>query len=172
MLRLAPRIGHGFASISLSRYVALYGQQDLDRSLDAEVPDTRFGVGIRDPAFPCRRFRPRTLAEMRKWAEDENEHVRRLASEGPRPRLPWSFQLKDPDRRPAPTGPDPRGAEGRPSPYVRKSMASHLNTSARTIPTCSSSASRDGTCDDRHTAWIVRRALRTLIKKGDAARWR
>lgn len=93
--KLAPRIGHGFASITLSEFVSLYGLRQFDLSLDALKFFTRFGSS----EFAIRHFLvadfDRAIAAMYRWAEDENEHVRRLASEGSRPRLPWSFQLKN-----------------------------------------------------------------------------
>ena len=106
--KLAPRIGHSFAAITLSEFVALYGQNHFDLSLKALKFFTRFGSS----EFAIRHFLvadfDRTIAAMRRWADDENEHVRRLASEGSRPRLPWSFQLKKLIADPSPTGTYPR----------------------------------------------------------------
>ncbi|WP_204348039.1 hypothetical protein, partial [Stenotrophomonas maltophilia] len=81
---LAPRIRHGFASIVLPEYVALYGQDHFDESMAALQYFTRFGsseFAIRH--FLLRDF-TRTLAVMETWSLDDNEHVRRLASEGAR----------------------------------------------------------------------------------------
>lgn len=166
--RLAPRIGHSFAAISLSEYVALYGQDHRARSLEALKLLTRFGSS----EFAVRHFLvadfDRTLAEMRKWAEDDNEHVRRLASEGSRPRLPWSFQLKNLIADPSPTGPILDALKADPSLYVRKSVANHLNDIGKDHPDLLVGCVTGWDRDDRHTAWIARHALRTLIKKGDA----
>jgi 3-methyladenine DNA glycosylase AlkC len=165
---LAPRIGHGFASIALPEYVALYGRGDFERSLDALKFLTRFGSS----EFAIRHFLiadfERTLVEMRKWAEDENEHVRRLASEGSRPRLPWSFQLRNLIADPSPTGPILEALKADPSLYVRKSVANHLNDIGKDHPGLLVERVSAWDRDDRHTAWIVRHALRTLIKQGDA----
>lgn len=165
--QLAPRIGHSFAAISLSEYVALYGQRHADRSLDALKFLTRFGSS----EFAIRHFLvadfDRTLAEMRRWAGDDNEHVRRLASEGSRPRLPWSFQLKNLVANPAPTGPILEALKADPSLYVRKSVANHLNDIGKDHPDRLVEQVSAWDRGDRHTAWIVRHALRTLVKKGD-----
>lgn len=165
---LGPRVGHSFAAISLSEYVALYGRDHAARSLDALKFLTRFGSS----EFAIRHFLiadfDRTLAVMRRWADDKNEHVRRLASEGSRPRLPWSFQLKNLIADPAPTGPILDALKADPSLYVRKSVANHLNDIGKDHPDrLVERVSGWGTAE-RHTAWIVRHALRTLIKKGDA----
>ena len=165
---LAPRIGHGFASITLSEFVALYGQKHFDLSLDALKFFTRFGSS----EFAVRHFLVadfgRTIAVMRQWAEDENEHVRRLASEGSRPRLPWSFQLRNLIADPSPTAPILEALKADPSLYVRKSVANHLNDIGKDHPDLLVERVSGWDLSDKHTAWIVRHALRTLIKKGDA----
>jgi 3-methyladenine DNA glycosylase AlkC len=165
--KLAPRIGHGFASITLSEFVALYGHKHFDLSLDALKFFTRFGSS----EFAIRHFLvadfDRTIAAMYRWAEDENEHVRRLASEGSRPRLPWSFQLKNLIADPSPTAPILEALKADPSLYVRKSVANHLNDIGKDHPDLLVERVSGWDLSDKHTAWIVRHALRTLIKKGD-----
>lgn len=165
---LAPRIGHGFASIALSEFVALHGRNHFDLSLDALKFFTRLGSS----EFAIRHFLvadfERTIAVMRRWAEDENEHVRRLASEGSRPRLPWSFQLKNLVADPSPTGPILETLKADPSLYVRKSVANHLNDIGKDHPDLLVERVSGWNLDEKHTAWITRHALRTLIKKGDA----
>lgn len=166
--KLAPRIGHGFAAITLPEFVALYGRNHFDLSLDALKFFTRFGSS----EFAVRHFLiadfDRTIAAMRQWAADENEHVRRLASEGSRPRLPWSFQLKNLVADPSPTAPILEALKADPSPYVRKSVANHLNDIGKDHPDLLIARVSGWDRDDSRTAWIVRRAMRTLIKKGDA----
>ena len=71
----------------LPDYVGVYGREHFDESLAALRYLTRFSSG----EFAIREFLrldlPRALAMMERWSRDENEHVRRLASEGCRPRL-------------------------------------------------------------------------------------
>jgi 3-methyladenine DNA glycosylase AlkC len=70
-----------------------------------------------------RRDLHRTLRVMGTWSRDEDEHVRRLASEGCRPRLPWSLKLGALIADPAPVGPILDNLRADPSAYVRKSVA-------------------------------------------------
>ena len=165
---LAPRVGHNFAAITLSEFVAIYGQKHFDLSLDALKFFTRFGSS----EFAIRHFLvadfDRTIAVMRDWAEDCNEHVRRLACEGSRPRLPWSFQLKNLVADPSPTVPILERLRADPSVYVRKSVANHLNDIGKDHPDILVERVSGWDVGDKHTAWIVRHALRTLIKKGDS----
>lgn len=164
---LAPRINHNFAAIILPEYVALHGEKHFEASMQALAFFTRFGSSefavrhflVRDPE--------RTLAVMRRWAEDENEHVRRLASEGSRPRLPWSFQLKPLMADPSLAFPILEKLKGDPSAYVRKSVANHLNDISKDHPDWLLDRLSGWSLDDKNTAWIVKHALRTLIKKGD-----
>jgi len=164
---LAPRIGHGFASIALPEFVALYGQKHFKQSLDALKFFTRFGSS----EFAVRHFLvadfDRTLRAMRRWADDDNEHVRRLASEGSRPRLPWSFQLKNLVVDPSPTAPILDTLKADPSLYVRKSVANHLNDIGKDHPGTLIECVSGWDGEDKRTAWIIRHALRTLIKKGE-----
>ncbi|MGE0502747.1 MAG: DNA alkylation repair protein [Rhizobiaceae bacterium] len=166
---LAPRVGHSFAAIALSEYVALYGRNHFDRSMQALRHLTRYGSS----EFAIRHFLvgdfDRTLAVMRDWADDDNEHVRRLASEGSRPRLPWSFQLKNLIVDPSPTMPILEALRADGSPYVRKSVANHLNDIGKDHPAALIERVSGWDRGDPRTAWIVRHALRTLIKKGEPA---
>jgi len=164
---LAPRINHNFASIALPEYVSLYGQDHFDLSMRALRHLTRFGSS----EFAIRSFLardlPRTLAVMEEWTRDDNEHVRRLASEGCRPRLPWSFQLKELIADPEPVATILDALQRDDSLYVRKSVANHLNDIGKDHPDWMLDRVSGWPRDDARTAWIVRHALRTMIKNGD-----
>jgi len=164
---LAPRINHGFASMVLPEYVALYGHDHFDLSMEALAFFTRFGSS----EFAIRHFllrdQARTLAMMERWSKDENEHVRRLASEGCRPRLPWSFQIKALMADPSPVASILENLKSDPSLYVRKSVANHLNDITKDHPDWVFDKIADWNQQDPRTAWIMKQALRTLIKKGD-----
>lgn len=164
---LAPRINHGFASIALPEYVALYGHDHFDLSMEALRDLTRFGSS----EFAIRPFLARdlgrTLGVMERWADDGNEHVRRLASEGCRPRLPWSFQLKELTADPQPVAGILDALKHDPSLYVRKSVANHLNDITKSHPAWVLDRLAAWPMSNPHSKWIARHALRTLIKKGD-----
>jgi 3-methyladenine DNA glycosylase AlkC len=75
-----------------------------------------------------------SFATLAVWASDPSAHVRRLVSEGSRPRLPWGLQLKALIRDPSPTLPLLRALQDDPSGYVRRSVANHLNDIAKDHP--------------------------------------
>ncbi len=68
------------------------------------------------------------------WAEDENPHIRRLVSEGTRPRLPWAGWLTQFIEDPGPTLALLEKLKDDPSEYVRRSVSNHLNDIAKDHP--------------------------------------
>ncbi|MES2189798.1 MAG: DNA alkylation repair protein [Pseudomonadota bacterium] len=165
--KLAPRINSGFVTLVLPDYVGLYGHEDFDTSMDALKFFTAFGSSEFAIREFLRRDAQRTLAVMKTWARDENEHVRRLASEGSRPRLPWSFRLDALMADPEMAAPILEKLKADDSLYVRKSVANHLNDITRLHPEWVLQKLEGWPLDKPQTAWIARHALRTLIKQGD-----
>jgi 3-methyladenine DNA glycosylase AlkC len=104
------------------------------------------------------------------WVHDESAHVRRLVSEGSRPRLPWGLQLKSLVRDPSPTLPLLRALQDDGSEYVRRSVANHLNDIAKDHPALVARWLHEHlpTAGPGRRA-LLRHASRTLIKAGDAA---
>ncbi len=102
LLKKAAPLVKGFEAMSLPDYVELYGTEYLEISLQALLHFTKYSSS----EFAIRPFLDRepekVMDFMGKCAEDEHENVRRFASEGCRPRLPWAMALpkfkKNPDR--------------------------------------------------------------------------
>ncbi|OZC57897.1 DNA alkylation repair protein [Rhodococcus sp. 06-621-2] len=110
----------------------------------------------------------RTLQAALTWTSHEDEHVRRLATEGTRPFLPWARRVKALTARPDATVPILDALYRDESEYVRRSVANHLNDLSRTDPTLVVTTARRWTeAPDDNTPRLVRHALRTLVKKGD-----
>lgn len=166
--KLAPTFRHNFASMTLSDFVGLYGRapEHRTRSYEALKFYTQFGSS----EFAIREFLKLdltgTLAVMLRWADDDNDHVRRLASEGSRPRLPWSFRLDAIVKDPALTAPILQKLIKDPSLYVRKSVGNHLNDISKDHPEWLIAWLGEQDLQHPHVKWIANRALRTLIKQG------
>jgi len=109
----------------------------------------------------------RMMARMLAWSKHENEHIRRLASEGCRPQLPWAIALAAFKKDPAPILPILEQLKADPSLYVRKSVANNLNDISKTHPELVVRIAKDWYGKNEHTNWIVKHACRTLLKKGD-----
>ncbi|WP_432769051.1 MAG: DNA alkylation repair protein [Sphingopyxis sp.] len=164
---MAPQLTRGFQAVAVTEFVARQGLGDFDRSLAALSNLTRYGTA----EFAIRPFltqdADRALATMAKWALDDNEHVRRLASEGSRPRLPWGAGVPALKADPVRAAPILEVLRADPSLYVRKSVANHLNDIAKDRPDWLVDRLAAWPQGDARTDWIVRHALRTLIKRGD-----
>ncbi|MFJ5228656.1 DNA alkylation repair protein [Kitasatospora sp. NPDC088391] len=112
----------------------------------------------------------RTLAAARAWSASPDPAVRRLASEGTRPRLPWARQVPALTAAPGVTVPILDALRHDPDEVVRRSVANHLNDLSRLDPAlATATAARWAADPDAATASVVRHAMRTLIKDGDPA---
>jgi 3-methyladenine DNA glycosylase AlkC len=110
------------------------------------------------------------FATLARWSQDPSAHVRRLVSEGSRPRLPWGMQLKTLIRDPSPTLPLLRALQDDESDYVRRSVANHLNDIAKDHPALVARWLQEHLPNaPAERRALLRHASRTLIKAGDAA---
>lgn len=164
--KLAPRLGHAFVSIFLCDFVATFGREEFDFSMDALSFFTTFGSA----EFAVRPFiaadQKRALQIMLRWAGHPDENVRRLASEGSRPRLPWGMRLTALVRDPAPTLPIIEALKDDDAIYVRKSVANHLNDITKDHPDFVLQLLEGWDLGRPHLRWIAKHACRTLIKRG------
>lgn len=164
----APRAGGSFMNMGLCDFVASFGLHDPAASLAALQRLTPHGTA----EFAIRPFLRQdlagTLRTMARWTADGDEHVRRLASEGCRPRLPWSFRLDALVADPTPAAEILRALRADDALYVRRSVANHLNDITKDHADWVFAHVADWDLDDARSAWIVKHALRSRIKQGDA----
>jgi 3-methyladenine DNA glycosylase AlkC len=157
----------GYTALVFPDFVSQFGKDDLKTSLDALKYFTQFGSS----EFAIRAFLKsdfdKTLKTMYAWSEDENVHVRRLASEGSRPRLPWSFKLEAIIQKPSLTAPILENLKSDEELYVRKSVANHLNDFSKDSPEYLLRLIKPWDKTNAHTAWIIKRGCRSLLKAGN-----
>lgn len=147
-----------------------HGLEDhRDRALDLLYAATqRFSMEFYIRSF-LNRWPHETLARLAVWARDDNYHVRRLVSEGTRPRLPWakSVTLETAQRVPF-----LNVLHADPTRYVTRSVANHLNDITKTDPDLVLDHLKQwqakGAQSEKELGWMARHALRTLIKAGHA----
>ncbi len=159
----------GWALLPVNQFVSERGLGHFDLSLallKALTPHFTAEFGIR-------RFihaeQDRALAEISGWVTDTNHHVRRLASEGTRPRLPWAMRLPALVKDPQPILPILIALLDDPEDYVRRSVANSLNDIAKDHPPLVADFVErhiEGASAERRQ--LLRHASRTLLKKGDA----
>ncbi len=158
----------GLRLMSIPAFVERFGAEHPEASLDAMPIITRYSsceFAIRPLLL---RHPQLTMARLQDWATDSDEHLRRLASEGSRPRLPWGAQLTDFIADPAPTLALLERFKDDPSLYVRRSAANHLNDIGKDHPELllarMAAWSKDA---GKERLWLINHALRTLVKRGD-----
>ena len=154
-----------------SMYIASHGLQHLPEALHAQHALTqRFTAEFSLRPF-LQQHTQATLAHLALWAGDDNAHVRRAVSEATRRRLPWAARLPDFVRDPSPVLPLLARLRDDPSAYVRRSVANHLNDIGKDHPDLLTNLARQWLDDAPVPASrqaLLRHALRTAIKRGDA----
>lgn len=157
----------GFAVMTFTSFVSRNGLDKPDFSLDALSEMTKRFSSEFDVRVFYRDHAELTLAKTHEWARSDNVHVRRLASEGSRPRLPWGIRLHDFVADPSPVLPVLETLRDDPSEYVRRSVANNLNDIAKDHADLVAGLAvdwLDGATAARRR--LVKHACRTLIKDG------
>lgn len=166
--RAAPQMGaYGFQNLVFSDYVEVYGLDDWDAAMRALEQFTQ----MISAEFAIRpfivRYPERTLARMLEWARSDNVHLRRLASEGCRPRLPWGIALNALKADPAPILPILEQLKCDKAETVRRSVSNNLNDISKDNPDVVIDVLRRWQAyETREMRWITEHALRGLIKAG------
>lgn len=149
-------------------YVTENGLDDFDISMQAHYQLTqRFTSEFAIRPF-IQRYPDRCLALFKKWASDSNLHVRRLVSEGTRPRLPWASRLPEFIQDPTPVIELLELLKDDTELYVRRSVANNLNDIGKDHPELLADIAKrwlKGASKDRE--WLVKHALRSAIKRGE-----
>lgn len=150
-------------------FVEVYGQDE--RHWDLSVAALERYTVLASAEFAVRPFilnqTRRMMRQMAAWARHDSEHVRRLASEGCRPLLPWGQALRCFQKDPSPVLAVLELLKADPSPYVRKSVANNLNDLSKTHPDLIVALAKDWHGHHPHTDWIVKHGCRTLLKRGN-----
>lgn len=160
-------VSSGFAYWPYLHFVEEYGGEHFDASMNAIHHLTqRFSAEFAIRPFLAAEPK-RTLERIRTWLDDPSVHVRRLCSEGTRPLLPWGLRLKEFQAEPMQTAFILDHLLDDPELFVRRSVANHLNDHAKTHPDyVVKVAKRWKRKKSAERQWVVRHALRTLVKRG------
>lgn len=158
-----------FLYLPHTMYVADYALDHFDAAMRAQhLLTQRFTAEFSIRPF-IEKYPERTLALLRTWTRDPSPHVRRLVSEGTRPRLPWAPRLRALQKNPHPALELLELLKDDPELYVRRSVANHLNDIGKDHSQLLNTTARRWLKDaGPERAWIVRHALRSAIKRGDA----
>lgn len=151
----------------LSGFVEQYGLDDYETSVNAIEEITQF-TSCESSVRPfIIKYPDDMIKQMLAWSKHEHWSVRRLASEGCRPRLPWSMALPDLKRNPAPIIPILENLKNDTSEIVRKSVANNLNDIAKDNPQTVIDLVRKWQGKSKDTDWVIKHGCRTLLKQGN-----
>jgi len=157
----------GLEFIFLPDYVEVFGQDDFETSMFAIKEITQFVTC----EFAIRPFiiehQIAVISHLYNWSNHPNEDVRRLASEGCRPRLPWSVALPYLKKNPITILPILDNLKNDPSEYVRRSVANSLNDIAKDNPQIVVKLAKRWKGKTEQTDKLIKHACRSLLKEGN-----
>ena len=155
--------------IFLPDYIEQYGLDHFDLSMRAIEESTKL-VSAEFAIRPfIKKYPSQTMAMMLKWSTHPHAAVRRLSSEGCRPRLPWGMGLPLLKEDPSPILPILENLKNDPSDSVRRSVANNLNDIAKDHPDIALRIAKKWKGISPEADWIVRHGCRTLLKRGHEA---
>ncbi len=152
---------HYYWMLPIGKFVQEYGAEHFDSSIKAIEEITKRNTGEYAIRPYIRRYPAETLKVMEQWAKSPNFHLRRLASEGLRPKLPWASKLDTFIQNPMPVFRILEMLKEDEIMFVKKSVANHLTDWIKVnreavMPLIE----RWKTSENKHTQWIVKRATR------------
>ncbi len=149
-------------------YIEHFGRADFETSVNAMERITQFT----SCEFAVRPFYlnypKQMLAQTMKWAKHSDHRVRRLASEGCRPRLPWAMAIPYLKKDPSPILPILKLLKDDPAEWVRRSVANNLNDVSKDHPEIIISLAKEWIGRNPHLDWVIKHGSRTLLKQGNA----
>jgi 3-methyladenine DNA glycosylase AlkC len=159
----------GFIIMSQCRFVSRYGLDYFDLSMNALYEMTKRFSAEGDIRFFIDRYPEMSLSLLSDWTEDPNCHVRRLVSEGTRPRLPLAGRIARFQKDPEPVLILLEKLKNDPVRYVQRSVANNLNDISKDNPECVIKKLKEWKKSaDSGIQWIISHALRSLIKAGNS----
>lgn len=165
VLAVAPKFT-GYPGTVFPTIVEMFGIEHPIESIKALKELTAYSTS----EFAIRPFLkkyPETIQTLLAWSSDENYHVRRLASEGCRPLLPWAMKLEQYVRDPQPLIPILENLKNDEEDYVYRSVANNLNDISKHHPALVLKLCTQWMNDSKTTRWVAKHALRTLLKSGN-----
>jgi len=167
VLKVVSKDFSSFEAMFFQDFVEVYGLDDFENSIKAlEVftIDSSSEFAIRQFIL---KYEDETMSQMKLWTKSSNEHLRRLASEGCRPRLPWAIALPKYKKEPKKVLEILELLKNDSSKYVQKSVANNLNDISKDNPNLVINFVKENLGVSKQLDWICKHASRTLLKKGD-----
>ena len=152
----------------LDNFVEQFGVDDYETSIKAIERITQFT----SCEFSVRpfiiKYPGKMMKQMLAWSKHEHWGVRRLSSEGCRPRLPWAMALPNLKENPAPIIPILENLKNDKSRFVRLSAANNLNDIAKDNPETVIALAKKWQGKSENVDWVIKHGCRTLLKQGNS----
>lgn len=159
---------NGFIVVASTNYVAKYGIDYFDTSMAALYEMTKRFSSEGAIRFFIQKYPNKCFELFREWVKDENVHIRRLVSEGLRPRLPWAIRLQEFVKDPTPIVEFLDLLKSDKYLYVRRSVANNLNDISKDHPQIVITLLKGWKeKSSKEMDWLIKHALRTLVKQGN-----
>jgi 3-methyladenine DNA glycosylase AlkC len=155
-----------FTYLCIPDYIEVYGLEHYTASVKAIERITQF-ISCEFAVRPfILKHGDRMLQQMIKWGNHKSEKVRRLASEGCRPRLPWAVALPALKKDPSPILPLLEKLKDDKAEWVRRSVANNFNDISKDNPEVVLALFKKWHGKSKETDWVIKHGSRTLLKQG------
>src|SRR5574344_2580681 len=147
-------------------FVEVFGLDDFEvsmKALELFTIDSSSEFAIRQFII---KYEDNTINQMKLWTKSKNEHIRRLSSEGCRPRLPWAVALPNFKKNPQKIFEIIELLKNDSSKYVQKSVANSLNDISKDNPKIVAQFVKKKLNISKNLDWICKHGSRTLLKTG------
>ncbi len=166
LIKIAPELD-ALHNWIMTDYVRIHGVNYFEESINALKELTKYGTSEFAIKVFINRYTDKMIPILNEWAIDDNEHVRRLAAEGSRPRGVWVEHIDEFKKDPKPVLDLLEKLKADPSLYVRKAVANNLNDISKEHPKTVIRISKRWKKDkNKLTDWIIKHGCRSLIKQG------
>ncbi len=154
---------HFYWLMPVGKFIEKYGLEHFDISMQAIGEVTKRNTGEYAVRPYIRENPKKALTYLKKWAKSDNFHLRRLASEGLRPKLPWAPKLDTFIDNPKPVFEILEILKADDIMFVKKSVANHLTDYLKVNPEPTRRLLKEwGKFDNSHTQWIIKHATRKI----------
>jgi 3-methyladenine DNA glycosylase AlkC len=145
----------------VGKFVEKYGIDDFEISIKAIEEVTKGNTGEYAIRPYIRKYPKECLVVLQKWAKSKNFHLRRLASEGSRPKLPWAPKLETFIQKPQPIFEILEILKEDEVKFVKKSVANHIRDYLKVNPIeAQKIIDQWSKSDNKNTVWILKHAQR------------
>lgn len=156
-----------FPYMFIPDYIEKYGINNYETSIKYIEFVTRF-ISCEFAVRPfILKYGNKMVNQMVIWSKHKDENVRRLSSEGIRPRLPWAMALTEFKKDPSPILPILENLKSDPSEFVRRSVANNLNDISKDNPQIVLEIVQGWKGLSKETDWIIKHGCRSLLKQGN-----